>query len=232
MLIYNYDERTKEYLGCMEAYLDPLETLNKGESVYVIPPNFTNKGLPKFKKGYAIVLNDGEWEYVEDHRGLTVYNKKNGKEFVIQELGPIPNIYTSEKPVIFEDLKQEKIKEINLKASEERQKIFIVNKIKCSVERFADLNIQLASFGDFSVINLVQDDEDVQVTKEELQEAVKVTYIKSMLIPEKRKELLKEMNSIRSKKKLQEFIPTYDLDEETKKLIGFSIEELNERFTK
>ena len=232
MRIYRYHETTKEYLGYMDAYLDPLETLQQKRDVYVIPPFFTIVRPEQPEVGHTVVFDGTKWNTIEDNRGLTVYNKKNGKALVITELGAIPSNYVLEKPIFLEELRTQKIIEVNTGANEARTKEYVVNEIKGSVQTLPELMKELNNFGSFNTINLVQGDEDIQVTKEELEEAIKYFYILSMLIPKRKKELFKEINSCRSKSKLQEFTPDFDIDKEVAKLMKLSTEELNERFSK
>ena len=232
MKIYKYDKDTKEYLGYMEAYLDPLETIQQGKDVYVLPPNFTTI-KPERPEGDGTVIFNGEaWTPIEDYRGLKVYDKKNGQEHIMNELGSIPERYSTVKPVFIEDLRAKCIKSINTLADEARRKVYIINKITGSVETLPELMKLLSNFGSFTNINLVQGDEDIQITKERLEEEIKYLYIRSMLIPKRKKELLNEVNSCRSKAKLQEFIPNFDIDKEVNKLMKLTIEELNEEFSK
>ena len=232
MKIYKYDTKTKEYLGYMEAYIDPLESIKQKHNVYVIPPNFTTIKPKQPSEGYTTIFNGTDWEPIEDHRNLIVYNKKSGCTIIIDELGPIPEGYVLEKPVLLDELRTKAIKEVNLKADEARREEHIIQGIKCSVELLPELMEKLNNFGPFNIINIVQGDEDVQVTKEELEEAIKYFYILSMLIPKCKKELFKEINSCRSKSKLQEFTPDFDMDKEVAKLMKLSTEKLNEEFAK
>ena len=232
MRIYKYHEITKEYLGYMEAYLDPLETVQQGHDVYVIPPFFTSI-KPEKPEGDGTVVFDGEkWNPIEDNRGLKVYNKKDGKELTITELGAIPENYSTTRPVFIEDLRTNCIRIINANADNARREKHVINGIKGSIETLPKLMKLQANFDSFNTINIVQGDEDIQVTKEELEEAVKHLYIRSMLIPKRKKELIKEINSCRSKSKLQEFTPDFDIDKEVEKLMKLTIEELNGEFSK
>ena len=232
MKIYKYDKITKEYLGYMEAYTDPLETIKQGKDVYVIPPNFTTIKPNKPEEGKTVIFDKDVWVAIEDNRGLKVYDKKSGDEFIITELGPIPSAYSIQKPVFLKDLRAETIILINNEYNTERLKEFTINGIKGSVQSLPELNKALMNFGLFDTINITQGDEDIQVTKEELEEEIKYFYIRSMLIPKRKKELLKEINSYRSKSKFQEFVPDFNIDKEVNKLMKLSIEEINEEFRK
>lgn len=232
MKLYRYDEHTKEYLGYMEAYLDPLETLNRGHNVYVIPPFFTTVKPEQPKDDSTVIFNGEAWEVIEDNRGLRVYDKKSGKEHVITELGAIPESYSTTKPISLEDLKAKCIVAINVRANEARVKKYTIGEIIGSVETLPELMKELNNFGSFTTINLIQGDEDIQVTKAELEKAIKNLYIRSMLIPKRKKELLKEVNSCRSKAKLQDFTFDFDIEKEVNKFMKLTTEELNKEFSK
>ncbi|MDH2927367.1 hypothetical protein [Lonepinella koalarum] len=53
---------------------------------------------PNVKNGFAIVRENNSWQYVEDHRGETVYSTVDRSSFEIKELGKIPENYTAVKP--------------------------------------------------------------------------------------------------------------------------------------
>ena len=228
MKIYKYSESTKEYLGYMEAYLDPLETSKKGKEVFVIPPYFTVTKPELPQKGHTMIFNGENWEEVEDHRGLIVYNKKTGNEKVLVELGPIPNIYQLEKPIFLEELRELKVKELNEAISFAKREICEIKGIKSSVENWVELSKYLPTFDLFPTVNV----NDTIVTKEELEEVIKYFYIKSMILPKKREEMLSTINSMRSKKKLQEMVISINIEDEIKDLMKLSKEELSERFAK
>ena len=42
MIFYTYDEKTKEYTGTQNAFIDPLETKKQGKNVYLVPVNATD----------------------------------------------------------------------------------------------------------------------------------------------------------------------------------------------
>lgn len=228
MKIYKYSERTKEYLGYMEAYLDPLETSKQGKEVFVIPPYFTTVKPKIPQKGYTMLFNGENWKEAEDHRGLIVYNKKTGNEKVLTELGPIPDIYQLEKPVFLEELRISKINELDEAVNSIKREVSEVNGIKSSVENWVELLRYLPAFGLFTTVNV----NDTMVTKEELEEAIKYFHIKSILLTKKREEMLSTINSMRSKKKLQEMVISINIEDEIKDLMKLSKEELSERFAK
>ena len=232
MIIHRYNKTTGEYLGYTKADIDPLETLKCGKDVYVIPPYFTAVEPFKPEEGHTIIFNGTEWVSIEDHRGLVVYNKKTGEPFTIADLGPIPNGYVLEKPIVLEELRREKIAVINVAADLARREEIVVRGLKSSVETYTGLMSSLNAFGEFESLVFTQDDEDILVNKELLEEVVKYFHIRSMLIYEKKKEFIKEVKTSRNKNKLAEFQPVFDVENETQELMSLNNEELNERFTK
>lgn len=91
MIIYNYDEITKEYIGQCNADLDPEETKRQGKNVYLIPANATTKKPPKAKEHEAIIYGNG-WEIVADFRGLYMVNSDMHPQKV-EEIGALPEGY-------------------------------------------------------------------------------------------------------------------------------------------
>lgn len=63
MLVYRYDEDTKEYLGSEEAFLDPLETERKGREIYLLPANCTFDAPPDDREGFYLKRVGETWEY-------------------------------------------------------------------------------------------------------------------------------------------------------------------------
>lgn len=111
MLVYHYNEETKEFLYEEEASIDPLETGLKGENVYLLPANATFE-KPLEKQDYkAVVFNGSEWEYIEDYRGQTVW-KSYYESMVIEELGAIPDGYSLEQPEMTEEERKALIGEL------------------------------------------------------------------------------------------------------------------------
>jgi hypothetical protein len=86
------------FVGMKIADLDPLE--NNG--YYLIPRLCIQAEQPESKKGFIAQWKGDNWQYIEDHRGETVYCKKTGEVVAIDEPGilpatvttmPCPNIY-------------------------------------------------------------------------------------------------------------------------------------------
>ena len=64
MIFYTYDEKTKEYTGTQNAFIDPLETKKQGKNVYLKPANSTNikPTLKPSTDNDMLVFNGKEWQ--------------------------------------------------------------------------------------------------------------------------------------------------------------------------
>ena len=91
MIIYNYDEFTKEYTGYCNADLDPEETKRQGKNVYLIPANATAQKPPKVKEHETVIYNNG-WEIVADFRGLYMVNS-DMNPLKVEQIGALPEGY-------------------------------------------------------------------------------------------------------------------------------------------
>ena len=100
MIFYTYDEKTKEYTGTQNAFIDPLETENQGKEVYLVPPNTTDKKPLEVKENQAVIFNGSEWEIIADYRNKTYYIGTEQHE--MKELGDLP------KGATFEPVEPEK----------------------------------------------------------------------------------------------------------------------------
>ena len=113
MIFYGYDEKTKEFTGIQNAFIDPLETKKRGENVYLFPRNATYQKPPKTEENQAVIFNGSEWEIVADYRGKTYYIGTEQHE--MKELGNLPKGATFE-PVepekTLDELKSEKLAEL------------------------------------------------------------------------------------------------------------------------
>ena len=113
MIFYGYDEKTKEYTGTQNAFIDPLETKKQGKNVYLVPANATDKKPLEAKENQAVIFNGSEWEIVEDYRNKTYYIGTEPHE--MKELGDLPHGATFE-PVepekTIDELKSEKLAEL------------------------------------------------------------------------------------------------------------------------
>ena len=113
MILYTYDEKTKEYTGTQNAFIDPLETKKQGKNVYLVPANATDKKPLDVKENQAVIFNGTEWELIADYRGKTYYIGTEQHE--MKELGDLPKGATFE-PVepekTLDELKSEKLSEL------------------------------------------------------------------------------------------------------------------------
>ena len=64
MIFYIYDEKTKEYTGTQNAFIDPLETKKQGKDIYLKPANSTNikPTLKPSTDNDMLVFNGKEWQ--------------------------------------------------------------------------------------------------------------------------------------------------------------------------
>ena len=113
MIFYIYDEKTKEYTGTQNAFIDPLETKKLGKNVYLVPANATEKKPLKAKENQAVIFNGSEGEIIADYSNKTYYIGTEQHE--MKELGDLPKGATFE-PVepkkTFDELKSEKLAEL------------------------------------------------------------------------------------------------------------------------
>ena len=118
MIFYTYDEKTKEYTGTQNAFIDPLESKKQGKTVYLIPANATDKKPLEIKENQAVIFNGSEWEIITDYRNKTYYI--GTEQYEMKELGDLPNGATFE-PVepekTLDELKSEKLSELTSIAS-------------------------------------------------------------------------------------------------------------------
>ena len=113
MIFYTYDEKTKEYTGTQNAFIDPLETKKQGKDIYLVPANATDKKPLETKENQAVIFNGSEWEIITDYRNKTYYIGTEQHE--MKELGDLPKGATFE-PVepkkTLSELKSEKLAEL------------------------------------------------------------------------------------------------------------------------
>ena len=64
MIFYTYDEKTKEFTGTQNGFIDPLETKKQGKNVYLKPANSTNvkPTLEPNTDNDMLVFNGKEWQ--------------------------------------------------------------------------------------------------------------------------------------------------------------------------
>lgn len=113
MNVYRYDELTKEYIGYEEALLDPLETEQQGENIYLLPANATFTAPTEPQDGYVNVWNVTAWEQVEDNRGVEYWlpeDKFGAPAREMKELGALPEGATTTAPEkTLDELKADKL---------------------------------------------------------------------------------------------------------------------------
>jgi hypothetical protein len=99
MDIYNFNKETKEFISKTVATESPLE-----KGVFLIPANATITKPLDTKENFAVCFNEDkqEWEYIEDNRNKTVYNKETRQESKIDYLGVIKDDVTTLKPEQFD----------------------------------------------------------------------------------------------------------------------------------
>lgn len=110
MILYIYDEKTKEFIGTQNAFIDPLETKKQGKEVYLVPTNATDKKPLEHKKNQTVIFNGSEWRVVADYRNKIYYIGTEKHE--MKELGDLPEGATfepvkSENELSYEKAEQE-----------------------------------------------------------------------------------------------------------------------------
>ena len=76
MIFYIYDEKTKEYTGTQNAFIDPLETKKQGKDIYLKPANSTNvkPTLELSTDNDMLVFNGKEWQIKPRFELNGIYN--------------------------------------------------------------------------------------------------------------------------------------------------------------
>ena len=92
MIAYNFDSITHEYTGRETAQENP-----KRPGEYLLPAHSTLTEPPAIREGYARIWNGEAWEYIEDHRGETVWVDHFTSD-TIRVLGPIPEGWSLTRP--------------------------------------------------------------------------------------------------------------------------------------
>lgn len=65
---------------------------------FTLPDECTFESPPDVEEGYAILLVEGKWQSLEDHRGKIAYKKDGSGVFEIEELGELPDDVTLTEP--------------------------------------------------------------------------------------------------------------------------------------
>lgn len=92
MKVYKYDTQIKEFIQELE--------INEAYGTN-LPFTTTVKPLAK-KEEFVVCFNGTKWEYIEDNRDKTVYNKETKQESKIDYLGVIKDDVTTSKPEQFD----------------------------------------------------------------------------------------------------------------------------------
>ena len=213
-----------------EAYLDELESELKGSDVYVTPPCSTQIAPEQPSDGHTLVFENDKWVEVEDNRGLIVYNSKR-EEMVVSELGPIPKGWSTEKPYSLKELKEQKLTELKSHYKEACEQRVKIGKIKANLEDSVYLSSLLNIYNkDYNKVSCELGDELVIVSREEIEKAVKHLYLRHMLLAQRRINQVKELNGLKGKQQVLDFVIDFDVDKEIKDMMPLSIEEINSKF--
>lgn len=89
-LVYTTKLYTFEFYRESEVWISVGTGLPAG--AFLDPP-------PATQEGKAIIRQNGEWCYVDDHRGKTAYNKSTRQSVVVSDLGPLSDALTLTPPV-------------------------------------------------------------------------------------------------------------------------------------
>ena len=222
MLLYKYDKNTKEYVGCLgEALIDPLESKLKGKDIIVIPPCCTPRQPKILQENTVNVFNEEimDWEVVEDYRGLRGFDSKTKQPMMITGIGPLPTNFVKELPKTLQDIRIEKIKEIKRAYST----------IKEELDSKLDfrLNLKRALEGsEFNVLAVEDGDEVLTLNREEAENILKEIGLRELLLPLRKKDLIREVKKLRSSNKIAEFKIDFNINKEVKKLLNKSNEEI------
>ena len=104
------------YFVCMvKADLDPLEATER----YLVPRGAIEAPEPKLKKGHVCRWTGSTWEYVEDHRGQIVFDKKTGEQLTHHELGALPDAVTTIPPIPYSKWSESKNTWVELSNADE-----------------------------------------------------------------------------------------------------------------
>lgn len=90
--VFTFDSDTREFIAEIAEFIP--------HGVGLPANSCIDEPLP-IKEGFVIcrASDDSVWEYIEDHRGETVYSISDGAPSVIDYIGPIAEGYTSEEPI-------------------------------------------------------------------------------------------------------------------------------------
>jgi hypothetical protein len=95
MDIFNYDKVTGEYTGRREARPSPLEP-----GVFLIPAYATEKELPSFGQGEAVIFSEEDWLVVKDMRNTPYYFADGTVGHITEIQGTVPEGASLTKPEV------------------------------------------------------------------------------------------------------------------------------------
>ena len=113
---YRFNPETGEYTNKVQCQKNP-----KGG--YLIPANATPIKPPATGSNKAVVFRDEQWQFIEDHRGKTVYSKVDKIGLEIKDLGPIPKTHTEQKPDHYDDWDEGKNQWVHNSEREQQDKV-------------------------------------------------------------------------------------------------------------
>lgn len=108
MIIYNYDETTKEYTGTSFASLDPEETKQQGKDVYLIPSYATILKPPTPSEQETVIFENGGWTIIPDYRNLYMVNYEMQPQ-VVDFIGELPEGYVLATEEQVEKINEDKL---------------------------------------------------------------------------------------------------------------------------
>jgi len=88
-MFYIYDNITKEFQKEIQGQPNPLE-----DGKFFTPPFSTMIKPIEKKKNFTIIFNGTFWEYIDDYRGMEIYNPKIRTEAICDYLGVLVNGYS------------------------------------------------------------------------------------------------------------------------------------------
>ncbi len=94
MYCYKYNPITLEYVGSVNAPLDPETTKTTGKECYSLPLNTTFTKPPQTNKFKTALYNEenDNWDVVPDYRGELIVNSSMNIK-IVQQIGALPEGY-------------------------------------------------------------------------------------------------------------------------------------------
>lgn len=105
MIVYLFDENTREFLGEYTPQKNP-----KRQGEYILP-RYSTTLKPQVRKGFVSVFNNNKWEYIPDFRGEEIIDLQTGKVVICSELGDLPEGFMLYAKYILTDEYRQKCEE-------------------------------------------------------------------------------------------------------------------------